>query len=50
MRMNQGWSFYARVFHTITDDQPDGVTGRRKHFTDNPTNAVFNLQFLLGAG
>ena len=24
------------------------MTGRRLHFTDNPTNAVFNLQGLLG--
>ena len=51
MRMNQSWSFYTRVFHDQgTNDQPDGVTGRRKHFTDNPTNAVFNLQGLLGTG
>ena len=49
LRMNQSWSFYTRVFHDQgTNDQPDGVTGRRKHFTDNPTNAVFNLQGLLG--
>ena len=31
-----------------TNDEPQGVTGRRLHFTDNPTNAVFNLQGLLG--
>jgi hypothetical protein len=49
LRLNPSWSFYTRVFHDQgTNDQPDGVTGRRKHFTDNPTNAVFNLQGLLG--
>ncbi len=49
--MNQNWSSYVRVFHDQgTNDEPEGVTGRRLHFTDNPTNAVFNLQGLLGGG
>ena len=51
LKMSQNWSFYTRVFHDQgTNDQPDGVTGRRKHFTDDPTNAVINLQGLLGSG
>jgi hypothetical protein len=50
LQMNQNWSSYLRVFHDRgTNDEPQGVTGRRLHFTDNPTNAVFNLQGLLGS-
>jgi hypothetical protein len=50
LQMNQNWSAYTRFFHDRgTNDEPQGVTGRRLHFTDNPTNAVFNLQGLLGS-
>jgi carboxypeptidase family protein len=50
LRMNDKWSAYVRVFHDQgTNDEPQGVTGRRLHFTDNPSNAVFNLQGLLGS-
>src|SRR5262249_5488157 len=47
-RLNPMWSSYVRVFHDQgKNDQPEGVTGRSVHITDNPTNAVFNLQGLL---
>jgi hypothetical protein len=47
-RFNNRWSSYVRVFHDQgTNNQPEGVTGRNVHITDNPTNAVFNLQGLL---
>ena len=44
-KATQNWSAYVRVFHDQgTNDEPQGVTGRRLNFTANPTNAVFNLQ------
>ena len=49
-KATQNWSAYFRVFHDQgTNDEPQGVTGRRLNFTANPTNAVFNLQGLLGS-
>src|SRR5205823_3316498 len=37
-----------RVLHDQgTNDQPEGVTGRVVHITDNPSNAVFNMQGAL---
>src|SRR5919197_6355392 len=48
LKFNNRWSSYVRVFHDQgTNNQPEGVTGRNVHITDNPTNAVFNLQGLL---
>jgi hypothetical protein len=48
-RINNNWSSYVRVFHnTGTNDEPQGVTGRRFLTAIDPTNAVFNLQGLLG--
>ena len=48
VKINNMWSTYVRVFHDQgTNDQPEGVTGRSVHITDNPTNAVWNLQGLL---
>jgi len=48
VKANDKWSAYVRVFHDQgTNDQPEGVTGRRVHITDNPSNAVFNLLGLL---
>ena len=42
------WSSYVRVFHDRgTSDQNEGVSGRVVHITDNPSNAVFNLQGVL---
>jgi Carboxypeptidase regulatory-like domain/TonB dependent receptor len=50
LKINQVWSAYLRVFHDQgTNDEPQGVTGRRLHFTDNPSNAVFNLQGVFGS-
>jgi hypothetical protein len=48
VRVNDKWSAYLRFSHDQgTSDQPEGVTGRVVHITDNPTNAVFNLQGTL---
>ena len=48
LKVNDTWSSYVRVFHDQgTSDQPEGVSGRVVHITDNPTNAVFNLQGVL---
>ena len=48
LKMNNRWSSYVRVFHDQgTSDQPEGVSGRVVHITDNPTNAVFSLQGVL---
>ncbi len=47
-RFNSRWSMYARGFHDQGDNnQPEGVSGRVVQITDNPSNAVFNLQGLL---
>ena len=48
VKMNDTWSSYVRVFHDQgTSDQPEGVSGRVVHITDNPTNAIFSLQGVL---
>ncbi len=50
-RLSGKWSAYARVFHDRgTSDQPEGVSGRVVHVVDNPTNAAFSLQGVLGDG
>jgi hypothetical protein len=50
-RMNDNWSAYVRVFHDRgRSDAPEGVTGRSILIEANPSNAVFNLQGLLGGG
>jgi len=42
------WSSYVRVFHDQgTSLQPEGVSGRSVRITDNPSNAVWQLQGLL---
>jgi hypothetical protein len=44
------WTGYLRFFHDQgTNDQPEGVTGRVVHITDNPTNVVFALQGILSS-
>ena len=49
-KVTKGTSAYVRVFHDRgTSNAPDGVTGRRIKITDNPTNAVFNLQGIFGS-
>ena len=48
-RIGNNWSSYARVFHDQGRNlQPEGVTGRTVSITDNPSNAVWNLQGILG--
>ena len=47
-RFNNRWSMYGRGFHDQgTNNQPEGVSGRVVRITDNPSNAVFNLQGVL---
>jgi hypothetical protein len=49
LRLNSNWSTYVRVFHDQGRNlQPEGVTGRMVKITDNPSNAVFALQGILG--
>lgn len=49
--LSANWSSYVRVFHDQgTDTRPEGVSGRVVKITDNPTNAVFNLQGSMSRG
>jgi hypothetical protein len=51
MKLSTNWSVYGRVFHDQgTNRDPAGVTGKQLNMTANPSNAVFNLQGLLGSG
>ena len=50
-RMNDQWSSYVRVFHDRgTQLRPEGVSGRVVRVTNDPTNAIFNVQGTLNAG
>src|SRR5262245_38303542 len=50
-RFSDNWQTYVRVFHDQgTSDAPEGVTGRQVHIEADPTNAVFNLQGIVGSG
>ena len=50
-RMNDQWSSYVRVFHDRgTQLRPEGVSGRVVRVTNDPTNAIFNVQGTLSAG
>ena len=50
-RLTPTWSSYVRVFHDRgRSNQPEGVSGRIVKIADNPTNAVLNLQGILGEG
>ena len=50
-RINNNWSSYVRVFHDQAESfNPEDVSGRRFHMTISPTNAIFNLQGVLGGG
>src|SRR4029079_14540824 len=50
-KFNNNWSAYGRVFHdSAASFNPEDVSGRRFHMTINPTNAIFNLQGILGGG
>jgi hypothetical protein len=49
VRVNTNWNAYVRVFHDQgISVQPEGVSGRVVRITDNPTNAIVNLQGPLG--
>ncbi len=48
LKLNDRWSTYARYFDDKgTNDQPEGVTGRRAQIKANPSNAVWVLQGIL---
>ncbi len=48
-RLSSNWSAYTRVFHDQGDNlDPVGVTGKQLYMTAKPSNAVVNLQGLLG--
>ena len=48
-RINDNWSLYARVFHDQAKSlDPQDVSGRFFAVTIDPTNAIFNLQGILG--
>jgi hypothetical protein len=50
-RFNNNWSSYVRVFHDqATSLDPQDVSGRFFRVTINPTNAIYNLQGILGGG
>jgi hypothetical protein len=50
-RFSNQWSSYLRVFHDRgTQLRPEGVSGRTVKVTNNPTNAIFNVQGTLNAG
>ena len=47
-RISNNWSAYGRYFRDNgTNDQPEGVTGRRAQIDANPANGVFVLQGIL---
>ena len=44
------WSVYGRYFRDQgTNEQPEGVTGRRSHIEANPSNAIVALQGILSS-
>jgi hypothetical protein len=50
-KLSPNWSSYVRVFHDQGKDlRPEGVSGRVVRITDDPTNAVFNLQGATSRG
>jgi hypothetical protein len=50
-KLSSNWSIYSRMFHDQgTNRDPAGVTGKQLLMTANPSNAVFNLQGLIGDG
>jgi Carboxypeptidase regulatory-like domain/TonB dependent receptor len=47
-KIGRNWSSYVRFFHDQGEsNQPDSVSGRVIRITQNPSNAVFNLQGLF---
>ena len=50
-KISDNWSSYVRVFHDQAASlDPQDVSGRFFKMTINPTNAIFNLQGILGGG
>jgi len=50
-KMTSSWSNYVRVFHDQARSlDPQDVSGRFFKITINPTNAIYNLQGILGNG
>ena len=51
VKLSDRWTSYVRVFHDQAESfDPQDVSGRRFHMNIDPTNAIFNLQGLLGNG
>ena len=49
-KLNTNWSVYGRYFRDQgTNDQPEGVTGRRSHIEANPSNGIVALQGMLSS-
>ena len=47
-KLNTNWTVYGRYFRDQgTNDQPEGVTGRRSHIEANPSNGIAALQGIL---
>ncbi len=47
-KLNTNWSVYGRYFRDQgTNEQPEGVTGRRSHIEANPSNGIVALQGVL---
>src|SRR5262245_4104630 len=50
-KFNNNWSSYVRFFHDQAESlDPQDVSGRFFRITINPTNAIYNLQGILGSG
>jgi hypothetical protein len=51
LRFSNNWSSYLRVSHDQGKaDLPESISGRLMRATNNPTNAVFNLQHISSGG
>ncbi|MEQ1760749.1 MAG: carboxypeptidase regulatory-like domain-containing protein [Vicinamibacterales bacterium] len=50
-KLTQNWGSYFRLFRDSgTQLRPEGVSGRVVKVTNDPTNAIFNLQGVLASG
>ena len=50
-KLSNNWSSYVRVFHDQANSlDPQDASGRFFKTTIDPTNAIFNLQGILGSG
>ena len=49
--LRNNWTTYFRYFHDEGSQlRPEGISGRVVRVVNNPTNAVFNLQGVMGGG